>query len=594
MKSLKHINKYFYKYRWRLILGVIFVSVSNIFSVYSVVYIGSAIDFSKNIATPHAGGIAGSINPFHQLMIYVGVIIGFAVMSGFFLFLTRQTIIVMSRLIEYDLKNEIYSHYQQLDTAFYKRNNTGDMMNRITEDVSRVRMYIGPAIMYIVNTTITFLLTIYKMFNIDVRLTAYVLIPLPLLAISIYYVSDLVNKKSTKVQEKLSDITTHAQETFSGIRVLKAYGRQQQSHAEFEQHTREYQKRTMGLVKTEALFQPFMILLIGLSTIFTIYIGGMEVIRGAMTFGNIAVFIVFVNRLTWPITTLGWVTSLIQRAAASQARINQFLQIKPEIRNETAVHTPVEGKIEFRNVTFTYPDSGIVALQNVSFVVEPGQLLAIIGKTGAGKSTIASLICRLYDVDSGEILVDGKPIATLNLEDLRNQIGYVPQEVFLFSDTIANNIAFSMDAEKRDRTAIEQAARDAVIYSNISDFPEKFETVVGERGITLSGGQKQRVSIARAIIRSPQILLFDDCLSAVDTETEEEILHNLKKVMQGKTSVIISHRVSSVKNADRIIVLDDGKIIESGSHRELLEKQGPYSALYKMQLLEAEQTNETA
>lgn len=594
MKSLKHINKYFYKYRWRLILGVLFVTASNIFGVYSVTYIGEAIDFTKKLAQHTAAAGANSVAPLHKLLLYVAMIIGFAVMSGFFLFLTRQTLIVMSRLIEYDLKNELYEHYQKLDTAFYKRNNTGDLMNRISEDVSRVRMYIGPAIMYIVNTTVTFSLTIYFMFALDVKLTIYVLLPLPVLVISIYYVSDLINKKSTRVQEKLSDITTHAQETFSGIRVLKAYGRQQQSHAEFERHTAEYKQQTMSLVKIESLFQPFMILLIGLSNIFTIYIGGLEVLRGAMTVGNIAIFIVFVNRLTWPITMLGWVTSLIQRAAASQTRINAFLHAEPEIVNTQPEHVRIKGKIEFRNVTFTYPDSGIVGLSNVSFIIEPGQLLAIIGKTGAGKSTIASLICRLYDVDSGQILVDDQPIETLNLEDLRKQIGFVPQEVFLFSDTIANNIAFSLDAAQHDRSAIEQAAKDAVIYSNIMDFPENFETVVGERGITLSGGQKQRVSIARAIIHEPQILLFDDCLSAVDTETEEAILNNLKKVMHGKTAIIISHRVSSVKNADKIIVLDNGTIVESGSHKQLMDKQGAYSELYKMQLLEAEETNETA
>lgn len=568
-------------------LGVLFVSISNVFGVYSVTYVGEAIDYLKKVLeTPTSIDFA-----YHELFKFGAIIIGLAILSGFFLFLTRQTIIVMSRLIEYDLKNEIYDQYQKLDTAFYKRHNTGDLMNRISEDVSRVRMYIGPAIMYIVNTTVTFILTIIVMLKIDVKLTLYVLLPLPLLAISIYYVSDMINKKSTKVQEKLSDITTQAQEAFSGIRVLKAYGREQQSINEFEKHSIEYQKRTMGLVKTESLFQPFMILLIGLSTIFTIYVGGSEVIKGSVTFGSIAVFVVFVNRLTWPIASLGWVTSLIQKAAASQTRINEYLQTQPEITNPDIGELTIKGNIEFKNVSFTYPDSGIIGLHNVSFSIKQGQSLAIIGKTGSGKSTIANLLCRLYDVDSGEILIDGIPISNLNLEKLRQQIGYVPQEVFLFSDSVANNIGFSIDRDKQNANDVIKAAKNAVIYSNIDEFPNKFETIVGERGITLSGGQKQRVSIARAIIKEPQILIFDDCLSAVDTETEEEILNNLKAVMKEKTSIIISHRVSSVKNADNIMVLDKGAVIEHGKHKDLLEQQGFYYNLYKMQLLEAELHN---
>ncbi len=583
MKSLKHINKYFLKYRWRLILGVIFVSISNIFAVYSVTFVRDAIDYIQQIPTTDS-----SANHYQQLINYGLLIIGLALVSGFFLFLTRQTIIVMSRLIEYDLKNEIYEHYQKLDTAFYKRNNTGDLMNRISEDVSRVRMYIGPAIMYIVNTAITFALTISVMIHVDIKLTLYVLLPLPLLAISIYYVSNTINKKSTKVQEQLSNITTQAQEAFSGIRVLKAYGREKQSLKEFEKQSNEYQKRTMGLVKTESLFQPFMILLIGMSTIFTIYIGGLQVINGKISYGNIAEFIVYVNRLTWPIASLGWVTSLIQRAAASQTRINEFLQTQPEIENPTTQIEKIKGTIEFKNVNFVYPDSGIEALKNVSFKIEQGKSLAIIGRTGSGKSTIANLLLRLYDINNGEILIDNKIISSLNLENLREKIGYVPQEVFLFSDSISNNISFGLSKNESSKTIIEKAAKDAVIYSNIKDFPSGFETIVGERGITLSGGQKQRISIARAIIKQPQILIFDDCLSAVDTETEEEILNNLKPLMKDKTTIIISHRVSSVKNADNIIVLENGEIIEQGTHQELLEKQTAYFNIYKMQLLEEE------
>jgi ATP-binding cassette, subfamily B, multidrug efflux pump len=585
--SLKHINKYFYKYRWRLTLGVIFVSVSNIFGVYSVTYIGTALDFvlKKNVLLA---------NPYQELIILSLQIIGLTILSGFFLFLTRQTIIVMSRLIEYDLKNEIYEHYQKLDLAFYKRNNTGDLMNRISEDVSRVRMYIGPAIMYIVNTLITFTLTIYVMLATDLRLTALVLLPLPVLAISIYFVSNTINKKSTAVQQKLSDITTKSQESFSGIRVLKAFGRENQSIEEFETLSNDYKRRTLGLVKTESLFQPFMVFLIGLSTLFTVYFGGLGVIAHRITIGDIAVFMVFVNRLTWPIASLGWVTSLIQRAAASQTRINEFLRMEPEIQNSESGHTSIKGDIEFKDVSFTYPDSGIQALKNVSFTIREGQSVAIIGRTGSGKSTIASLLCRLYDVQSGELLIDGIPVSKHNLEDLRRQTGYVPQEVFLFSDSISNNIAFGLSSGQQTISAIEKAAKDAAIYSNIIEFPEKFETIVGERGITLSGGQKQRVSIARAIIKEPRLLIFDDCLSAVDTETEETILNNLKRIMNGRTSIIISHRVSSVKNADYIIVLENGEIAEQGNHRELLGKQGFYYSLYKLQLLEGEQQGEKA
>lgn len=584
MGSLKHINKYLYKYRFRLLLGIFFVGISNYFAVNAVPYIRLTIDYLK---TSLLAGISPS-DSYHQLFTYGMYMLGYAALSGFFLFLMRQTIIVMSRMIEYDLKNEIYAHYQKLDTAFYKRNNTGDMMNRISEDVGKVRMYVGPAIMYILNTSFLFVLTITVMFQVDVKLTLFVLIPLPLLAISIYFVSNTINKKSTKVQQQLSGITTQTQEVFSGIRVLKAYGREKYFIDDFERQSNNYKKETMDLVKVESLFQPFMILLIGLSTLFTLYIGGMQAIHGKITYGNIAEFIVYVNRLTWPIASLGWVTSLIQRAAASQTRINEFLHTQPEITSKSIETEIIKGSIEFKNVTFIYPDSGIKALNNVSFEIPMGSSIAIIGRTGSGKSTIANLIGRLYDASSGEILIDHKNIKNISLSSLRSQIGYAPQEVILFSDSISHNIAFSIDEDQQKEDAIIQAAKDAAIFSNIIGFKDQFETIVGERGITLSGGQKQRISIARAIIKKPQLMIFDDCLSAVDTETEEEILNNLKRLMTNKTSLLISHRISTVKNADNILVLDKGEIIEHGNHQQLIEKQGSYYDLYKMQLLEDE------
>jgi len=584
--SLKHINKYLYKYRFRLLMGIFFVGISNYFAVNAVPYIRLTIDYLK---TSLITGTSTADSD-HQLFIYGMYMLGYAALSGFFLFLMRQTIIVMSRMIEYDLKNEIYAHYQKLDTAFYKRNNTGDMMNRISEDVGKVRMYVGPAIMYILNTSFLFALTITVMFQVDVKLTLFVLIPLPLLAVSIYFVSNLINKKSTKVQEQLSGITTQTQEVFSGIRVLKAYGREKHFIDDFERQSNSYKNETMGLIKVESLFQPFMILLIGLSTLFTLYIGGMQAINGKITYGNIAEFIVYVNRLTWPIASLGWVTSLIQRAAASQTRINEFLHTQPEIISKSEETEVIKGDIEFKNVRFVYPDSGIQALKNVSFKIPVGTSIAIIGRTGSGKSTISNLICRLYDVTEGEILIDHKNIKNISLSSLRSQIGYAPQEVILFSDSISHNIAFSIDENEQKEAAILQAAKDAAIYSNIIGFKDQFETIVGERGITLSGGQKQRISIARAIIKKPQLMIFDDCLSAVDTETEEEILNNLKRLMTNKTSLIISHRISTVKNADNIIVLDKGEIVEQGNHQQLIEKQGIYFDLHKMQLLEEEKT----
>lgn len=585
MRSLRHVNKYFVKYKVHLLLGVVFVALSNILSVYPAVIVRKAVDYVTGDTLAADPGDVGM-----QLLAYGGIIIGLALTGGLFMFLMRQTIIVMSRHIEFDLKNEIYDHYQKLDVSFYKQNNTGDLMNRISEDVSRVRMYIGPAIMYLVNTVVTVATVFFFMTSVDWKLTLWVLSPLPILSIAIYYVSDKINKKSNIVQSQLSRISTYAQEAFSGIRVLKAFSREKASMEDFTRESNSYKEKNLDLVKTEALFQPFMILMIGLSVVLVIYIGGREVIAGNITKGNIPEFILYVYKLTWPFASLGWVTSLVQRAAASQDRINEFLRTEPQIQSPATEPQQVTGAIEFRNVSFTYPDSGTKALQNVSFTIKPGESLAIIGRTGSGKSTIANLICRLYDVTGGDLLIDDKNIRNINLSSLREQVGYVPQEVFLFSDSIYNNIAFSIPRGQlgESREIVEQAAKDAAIYSNIIDFPDKFETLVGERGITLSGGQKQRISIARAIIKSPRILIFDDCLSAVDTQTEEEILGNLKRIMKGKTSVIISHRVSSVKSADNIIVLDHGQVTESGSHAELLEKRGMYYELHRLQQLEDE------
>ncbi len=477
------------------------------------------------------------------------------------MFFMRQTIIVMSRRVEYDQKNEVFDHYQKLSLSFYKRNNTGDLMARISEDVGQVRMYVGPAIMYSINLLVTFILVIVAMLRIDVELTVYILLPLPFLSYGIYKVSNIINFKSDKIQQQLSRLSSYVQEAFSGIRVLKAFNREKYSGATFESESETYKNLSLNLVKTDAYFQPIVTVLIGLSTLFTIYIGGKQAIAGKISIGNIAEFVMYVNMLTWPVTSLGWVTSIIQRAAASQARINEFLNTVPEIPVSSRDMSNIKESIEFKNVSFKYPDTGIQALSNISFSIKKGESLGIIGRTGSGKSSLANLLCRLYDPQEGEILVDGKNLKSLPVNSYRNQIGYVPQEVFLFSESIKNNIAFGLTNEFASDERIFAAARSAVIYDNIMAFPEKFEALLGERGITLSGGQKQRVSIARALLKSPSLLIFDDCLSAVDTETEGKILHNLSREMQGKFSVIISHRVSSVIGTTHILVLADGKIV---------------------------------
>lgn len=594
MKSLFALNKFFWKYRLRLALGLVFVIISNLFSIYPVQVIRIAFDSVLN-STKWYGILNGFElqNDVYQqitsaLVFFSLLVIGLSFAKGFFLFLTRMTIIVMSRLIEYDMKNEIFNHYQNLSLGFYKKNNTGDLMNRISEDVSRVRMYFGPAIMYTINLIVLFTLVISTMLQVNVKLTVYVLAPLPLLTISIYYASHIINKKSERVQHQLSKLTTFVQEAFSGIRVIKAYTQQGSKNKIFGTELDIYRDKSLELVKVNAVFMPLMTLMIGLSTILTIFIGGRLAIAGEISMGNIAEFVIYVNMLTWPVASLGWVTSLVQRAAASQERINEFLQTVPDIQNVGESKEKIRGEIEFRNVSFTYPNSNIRALKNVSFKVKAGESLAILGRTGAGKSTIANLLVRLYDVDSGSIYVDGKNIKEIDLNLLRQSFGTVPQDVFLFSESISNNIAFGKIKSEADKTEIENAAQMAEIHEDISDFREGYETLVGERGVTLSGGQKQRISIARAIMSRPNVFVFDDCLSAVDTETENKIIQNLNEVMVKTTSIIITHRVSSAVSSDNIVVLEHGEVVETGKHADLIELNGFYADSYEKQQLNKE------
>ncbi len=597
MKSLKHINSYFLKYKWRFLFGFCFVIISNLFAIYPAKFTKVIIDkVEHTINENHSKSPEELLEILKGPLLYYFVsVVAFFLLKGIFLFLMRQTIIVMSRLIERDMKNELFQHYEVLNLSFYRRNNTGDLMNRISEDVSRVRMYIGPAIMYTLNLAALFIMVVATMLDVNVKLTLYVLTPLPIMAISIYFVSTLINKQSERVQEQQSKLSTFVQEAFSGIRVLKSFVREEQSEQDFERQNLLYKRKSIRLATTNAIFFPLILVLIGLSTILTIYVGGMEAIHGEISKGTIAEFIIYINMLTWPVASVGWVTSLINRAAASQERINEFLQTKPEISSPPNGIQEIGGKIEFKNVSFMYPDSNVMALTDVSFKVEEGKFLAILGRTGSGKSSIANLIARMYDATEGTILIGNQDIRNLDLGKLRSNLGVVPQDVFLFSETISNNIAFGLiDFKEEDKSlqdTIEKAAKDAAIYSNIIEFPEGFNTKIGERGITLSGGQKQRISIARAIIKKPKILMFDDCLSAVDTQTEEEILNNLKTIMQNRTTVIISHRVSSVKNADHIIFLENGIIVEEGNHTVLIEKKGFYFNLYEKQLLEEEEEN---
>ena len=583
MKALKHLNKYFYKYRYRIIIGIFITIVSKIFALFTPRLVGASI----NIVSDRLEGKISEEFFKSELTINILYLVGAAVAAGIFTFLMRQTIINVSRYVEFDLKNEIYHHYQILSLKFYKANRTGDLMNRISEDVGKVRMYVGPAIMYTINTITLFAVAIIYMIDRSPSLTLYTLLPLPFLSVVIYKLSRLINKRSTIVQQSLSTLSTYSQETFSGISVIKSYGIEPRTNEAFENLSAENRQKQINLTKVQALFFPMMILLIGVSNLIVIYVGGMQYMNGEIEqIGTIAEFIIYVNMLTWPVATVGWVTSLIQQAEASQERINEFLKTEPDIKNTATELTPIKGDIEFKNVSFVYPDTNIEALKDVSFTLKSGETLVILGKTGSGKSTILDLIGRLYDIDNGSILIDNTVISELNLFSLRESIGYVPQDAFLFSDSIKNNIKFGKE-DATDEEVIE-AAQNAKVHKNIIGFTKGYDTVLGERGITLSGGQKQRVSIARAIIKKPDILLFDDCLSAVDTETEEKILKNLVKLTKDKTTIIVSHRVSSAKNADLIIVLEDGKVIESGNHESLINTDSYYNELYKKQLSEKE------
>ena len=582
MQALKYLNKYFIKYKWLLGAGAFFVIVSVIFKLFPALLIRNSFDTIAEVIENYKTGAVQNELVRWELIKYGLFIIASAVLQGIFMYFMRQTIVVMSRHIEYDLKNVVFEQYQRLTQRFFKQNNTGDLMNRISEDVGKVRMYVGPAIMYALNTGFTIILVISIMISVSPKLTLLTLAPLPLLAFLVYKVANLINVKSLAVQQQLSTLSTFAQESFSGMRVIKSYHRLHWFNAKFKAEAIEYRSVNEELFRVNATFQPIMILMVGISTLITIFVGGQLYFAGEVSAGNITEFIYYVNLLTWPIASIGWVTSLVQSAAASMERLNEFLSEEPDFKSGDYQPSSFQGTVTFKNVSFTYPNSGIQALDNVSFTLEAGHSLGILGKTGSGKSTITALMVRQYDPTEGQILVDGVDVKDWHLPTLKKYLGWVPQEAFLFSDTIARNIAFGLDEFNQNQ--VEQAAIAAGVHDNIVDFPKQYETTVGERGVTLSGGQKQRVSIARALAKSPKLMVFDDCLSAVDTETEELILGNIKEATASISSMIVAHRVSSVKHCEQIICLENGQIIEKGTHEELEIAGGHYSELISLQL----------
>jgi ATP-binding cassette subfamily B protein len=615
LNHLSSVNKYFWRYRWRLALGIIFIIVSNYFGIlapqvtgYVVDKVSERINLITNTPPPTVKASKGIVDPlvqwlttrfdfyelpFAKLIMYTGIILMMlALLRGFFMFLMRQTIIVMSRHIEFDQKNDIYRHYQDLDAQFYKTHSTGDLMSRMAEDVSRVRMYTGPAVMYLINLVVLIGLSLYYMFSKNVILSVYTLAPLPILAITIYYVNTIINKKSERIQAQLSALTTNAQESYSGIRVIKSYVQESAMFKFFEQNSESYRQSAINLAKVEAIYFPSIGLLIGISTLLTIMIGGMYQMQEKISAGTIAEFVVYINMLTFPVSALGWVASMIQRASASQKRLNEFLDTVPSVRDpEGAIEKVLKGDISINNLSFTYEHTGIRAIHQINLQILKGQKIAIVGKTGSGKSTLAQLLLRMFDPQEGSIEIDGTNIRNYKLASLRRQIGYISQESFLFSDTIANNIAFGL--EHAEPELVKNAARQASVEQEILHFPQQYETMVGERGVTLSGGQKQRVSIARALIKDSSVLIFDDCLSAVDAKTERQILQRLYEVLEDKTAIIITHRIFSLLKFDFIVVMEDGRIIENGSHQELLEMDGYYADLYRRQQATDDETEDT-
>jgi len=581
LKELQYLNKFFIRYKWRLLLGILFVTASNYFGILIPQKIRDALDFvhGKVFEIKNEGLQANDDQLQKTLLIFGLTVISFMIIKGIFMFLMRQTIIVTSRLIEYDMRKEVYDHLQTLDTAYYKMSKTGDLMARISEDVSKVRNYLGPGILYGINLISLFAMTIYAMFSVNAQLAIYTLIPLPILSLSIYYVSSLINEKSTVIQQQLSKLTSISQEVFSGIRVVKSYGKEDQFNEYFASESEDFKAKSMNLAKINAYFFPLMILLINLSTLIVLLVGGYQVGKGGVTAGNIAEFIIYVNMLTWPVTSIGWIASIIQEAEASQARINQLLAVKPELPTGNINLKNCVGDIRFDNVSFTYPDTGIQALKNINLHIKSGERVAIVGKTASGKSTLAELLLGMYLPVSGHISIDGNDLRDINKTDLRNFIGYVPQDVFLFSDTVTHNITFGNPAKNHEEAAL--FADHASVKEDILRLPQQFDTIVGERGVTLSGGQKQRISIARALIKGPEIVILDDSLSAVDTETEQRILNYLNTALAGKTAIIITHRLSSLIDFDRIYFLDHGQIIEQGSHEELMAMNGAYTELYQ-------------